>query len=187
MADSTHPTMSDITLTLARLADRVATDPSPRLDPFVSNSMRRLMQALRRFIPGLDTPPDLAASIRLTKAAYAAMEDNDKRTALSQALRGLSFSPHHPRLFYVAATSCFEYGAIEDGIRLLCHTLWIHGGHAAARRDLEALAGYIQERWPGSVLAGDPPLIDHVHLFEEVLGMGDAARSAGEHIEDEEV
>ena len=85
------------------------------------------------------------------------MEDNDAREALSRALRGLSFSPHHPGLYYVAATACFEYGAVEDAIRLLRHTLWIHPGHAAARRDLESLSAYLQERWtaPGSMTAAE--------------------------------
>ena len=34
------------------------------------------------------------------------LEDGDAREALSRALRGLSFSPHHPGLYFAAATAC---------------------------------------------------------------------------------
>ncbi len=155
MSPSAHPSLQDILDAFARLGERVAASPSSRLDPFVSVSLRRACEELRRFIPGLDTPPDPEAARFLARAAYAAMEDNDAREALSRALRGLSFSPHHPGLFFVAATACFEYGAVEDAIRLLRHTLWIHPGHSGARRDLEALSAYMAERWnaPGSFTA----------------------------------
>lgn len=146
MSESAHPSLQDILDALERMAERVAASPSSRLDPFVSVSMRRATEELRRYIPGLDTPPDAEAARFLARAAYAAMEDNDAREALARALRGLSFSPHHPGLFFVAASACFEFGAVEDAIRLLRHTLWIHPGHTAARRDLEALSAYLQER-----------------------------------------
>lgn len=157
MANSSHPSLQDITDAFARLGERVAASPSSRLDPFVSISLRRACEELRRFIPGLDSPPDPEAARFLARAAYAAMEDNDAREALSRALRGLSFAPHHPGLFFVAATACFEFGAVEDAIRLLRHTLWIHPGHTAARRDLEALSAYMAERWstPGELTAED--------------------------------
>lgn len=155
MANSSNPSLQDITDAYARLGERVAAAPSSRLDPFVSISMRRACEELRRFIPGLDAPPDPEAARFLARAAYAAMEDNDAREALSRALRGLSFAPHHPGLYFVAATACFEFGAVEDAIRLLRHTLWIHPGHSAARRDLEALSAYMAERWstPGAFTA----------------------------------
>lgn len=155
MSNSSQPSIQDITDAFARLGERVAASPSSRLDPFVSISLRRACEELRRFIPGLDAPPDPEAARFLARAAYAAMEDNDAREALSRALRGLSFAPHHPGLFFVAATACFEFGAVEDAIRLLRHTLWIHPGHTAARRDLEALSAYMQERWnaPGGFTA----------------------------------
>lgn len=155
MTPSAHPSLQDILDAFARLGERVSTSPGSRLDPFVSISLRRACEELRRFIPGLDSPPDPEAARFLARAAYAAMEDNDAREALSRALRGLSFSPHHPGLFFVAATACFEFGAVEDAIRLLRHTLWIHPGHAGARRDLEALSAYMQERWnsPGGFTA----------------------------------
>jgi hypothetical protein len=147
VSQSSQPSLQDILDAFARLGERVAASPSSRLDPFVSISLRRACEELRRFIPGLDAPPDPEAARFLARASYAAMEDNDAREALSRALRGLSFAPHHPGLFFVAATACFEFGAVEDAIRLLRHTLWIHPGHTAARRDLEALSAYMQERW----------------------------------------
>lgn len=152
MSPSSNPSLQDILDAFTRLGERVSASPGSRLDPFVSVSMRRACEELRRFIPGLDAPPDPEAARFLARAAYAAMEDNDAREALARALRGLSFAPHHPGLFFVAATACFEFGAVEDAIRLLRHTLWIHPGHSAARRDLEALSAYLQERWnaPGS-------------------------------------
>lgn len=155
MSESAHPTLQDILDAFERLAERVTVSPSSRLDPFVSVSMRRACEELRRFIPGLETPPDPEAARFLARAAYAAMEDNDARESLARALRGLSFSPHHPGLFFVAASACFEFGAVEDAIRLLRHTLWIHPGHTAARRDLEALSAYLKERWnsPGGFTA----------------------------------
>ena len=155
MSDSALPILQDILDAFERLGERVAVSPTSRLDPFVSASLRRGMEELRRFIPGLDTPPDSEAARFLARSAYAALEDGDSREALARALRGLSFAPHHPGLFFAAASACFEYGAVEDAIRLLRHTLWIHPGHTAARRDLEALNAYMRERWnsPGELTA----------------------------------
>ena len=166
MPPSQHPSLQDILDAFARLGERVAASPASRLDPFVSMSLRRACEELRFYIPGLDAPPDPEAARFLARSAYAAMEDNDAREALSRALRGLSFSPHHPGLFFVAATACFEYGAVEDAIRLLRHTLWIHPGHSAARRDMEALSAYLQERWnaPGGMTS------EEAAAFEEVRG-----------------
>lgn len=147
MSEPALPNLQDLLDAFERLADRVAAAPGSRLDPFVSNSLRRATEELRRFIPGLDAPPDPDAARFLVRAAYAALEDGDSREALARALRGLSFSPHHPGLFYAAASACFEYGAVEDAIRLLRHTLWIHPGHTAARRDLDSLSAYMRERW----------------------------------------
>jgi hypothetical protein len=159
VSDSTQPTLQDVLDALARLADRVAASPRSRLDAFVSTSLRRATTELRRWIPGLDAPPDPEAARFLVRAAYAALEDGDSREALARALRGLSFSPHHPGLWFVAASACFEYGAVEDAVRLLRHTLWIHPGHTAARRDLEALTAYLRERWeqPGELAAEAMP------------------------------
>ena len=153
MSDSTQPTLQDVLDALGRLADRVATSPRSRLDPFVSSTLRRSTAELRTYIPGLDAPPDPEAARFLVRASYSALEDGDAREGLARALRGLSFSPHHPGLWFVAASACFEYGAVEDAVRLLRHTLWIHPGHPAARRDLEALTAYLRDRWqqPGEM------------------------------------
>ena len=51
------------------------------------------------------------------------------------------------RLLGQASSACFEYGAVEDAVRLLRHTLWIQPGHTAARRDLKSLSAYLQHRW----------------------------------------
>ena len=147
MPESAHPSLKDILDAFEHLSERVAAAPGSRLDPFVSVSLRRSCEELRRFIPGLETPPDPEAARFLVRAAHAALEDNDAREALARALRGLSFAPHHPGLFFIAASACFEYGAVEDAVRLLRHTLWIHPGHVTARSDLEALHAYLQDRW----------------------------------------
>ncbi len=141
--------MEEILDALERLADRVATGSSARLDGFVSLSMRRACEELRRFIPGLDTPPDAEAARFMSRAAHAALEDGNAREALARSIRGLSLSPHDPGLYYMAASACFEFGAVEDAVRLLRHTLWLHPGHRPARRDLAALNLYLRDRWEG--------------------------------------
>lgn len=165
MSDSAHPSLQDILDAFERLADRITASPSSRLDPFVSVSLRRACEELRRYIPGLEPPPDAEAARFLARAAYAALEDNDVREALARSLRGLAFAPHHPGLFFVASSACFEFGAVEDAIRLLRHALWIHPGHAAARRDLEALTAFQKERW-GS--GEQPEFADHAPLDPEL-------------------
>ena len=147
MSEPIHPSLQDLLEAFQSLSDRVAESPETHLDPFVSQSLRKVCEELRYFIPGLDAPPDAEAARFLARAAFAAIEDGDSREALSRALRGLSFAPHHPGLFYVASSACFEYGAVEDAVRLLRHTLWIQPGHTAARRDLKSLSAYLQHRW----------------------------------------
>lgn len=149
MSDSTQPSMQEILDALERLADRVATGPGSRLDGFVSLSMRRACEELRRFIPGLDLPPDAEGARYLARAAHVSLEDGNAREALARTLRGMSLAPHHPGLYYLAASACFEFGAVEDAMRLLRHTLWIHPGHRPARRDLSALNLYLRDRWEG--------------------------------------
>ena len=168
LSESALPSLQDILDALERLSERTAVSPSSRLDPFISASLRRACEELRRFIPGLETPPDADAARFLARAAYAALEDGDSREALSRALRGLSFAPHHPGLFFAAASACFEYGAVEDAIRLLRHTLWIHPGHTAARRDLEALSAYMRERWsaPGDFTAEQEAALREAGVFD---------------------
>jgi hypothetical protein len=171
LAEPALPSLQDLLDAFERIAERVAVSPTSRLDPFVSASMRRACEELRRFIPGLDTPPDSDAARFLARAAYAALEDGDAREALARSLRGLSFAPHHPGLFFAAASACFEYGAVEDAIRLLRHTLWIHPGHTAARRDLEALSAYMRERWssPGDFTAEQEAALREAGVFDNEL------------------
>jgi hypothetical protein len=168
LSESALPTMQDILDAFERLSERVAAAPSSRLDPFVSASLRRACEELRRFIPGLEPPPDADAARFLSRAAYAALEDGDSREGLSRALRGLSFAPHHPGLFFAAASACFEYGAVEDAIRLLRHTLWIHPGHVSARRDMEALTAYLRDRWsePGDFTAEQEAALREAGVFD---------------------
>lgn len=149
MSESTHPSMQEILEAFERLAERVTSGSSSRLDGFVSLSLRRSCEELRRFVPGLDAPPDAAGARYMARGANAALEDGDAREALARAIRGLSLAPHHPGLYYLAASACFEFGAVEDAVRLLRHTLWIHPGHRPARRDLSALNLYLRDRWEG--------------------------------------
>jgi len=149
VSESTHPSMREILEAFERLAERVSSGSSSRLDGFVSLSLRRACEELRRFVPGFDTPPDAEGARYMARAANAALEDGDARETLARAIRGLSLAPHHPGLFYLAASACFEFGAVEDAMRLLRHTLWIHPGHRPARRDLSALNLYLRDRWEG--------------------------------------
>lgn len=188
MSNSQHPSLQDILDAFVKLGERVSASPASRLDPFVSMSLRRACEELRLYIPGLDAPPDPEAARFLARAAYAAMEDNDAREALSRALRGLSFAPHHPGLFFVAATACFEYGAVEDAIRLLRHTLWIHPGHSAARRDMEALSAYMQERWntPGSLTPDEAAAYEELRAAGPELAFEDLAEQETGFVYDDE-
>lgn len=145
MSDGNHPTISDITLALSRLADRVSESNAIALEPYVRYTLRRALQELELHIPGLDEPPDAESARRYAVAAEAALTRGQDREALARALRGLACSPHHPQLFFLAASACFELGAVEDALRLLYHTLWIHPGHVRARQDLEAITGFLEE------------------------------------------
>jgi tetratricopeptide (TPR) repeat protein len=146
MSSEHEPLMQDILDAFDRLAERVTISSSHRLDPFISSTLRKAMKALRRYIPGLEQVPDPEAARFLLRASYAAMEENDAREAMARAIRGLQYSPHHPGLWFVVATACFEYGAVEDAIRCLQHVVWIHPGYRAARRDLEALTSWAAEQ-----------------------------------------
>lgn len=145
MSESQHPTISDITLALARLADRVSESNAIALEPYVRYTLRRALQELEMHIPGLDAPPDAESARRYQVAAEAALTRGQDREALARALRGLACSPHDPNLTYLAASACFELGAVEDALRMLYHTLWIHPGHGKARQDLEAITGFLEE------------------------------------------
>ena len=136
--------MLDITLALSRLADRVADSDVAGVEPYVSFTLRRALAELELHIPGLEAPPDIEAAEHFSRSAEGALSEGEDREALSTALRGLSCAPHHPQLCYLAASACFELGAVEDAMRLLYHTLWIHPGHRNARTDLEALTAFLE-------------------------------------------
>lgn len=156
MRESSRISLHDIAVVLSHLADRVAADRAPGLDPIVTASLRRAIEELRRHIPGLVEPldPETARGHRI--AGDAALRDGRHREALAHALAGLAYSPHDPNLHYLAASSCFELGAPRDAIELLQHVLWIHPGHPQARLDLESLAAYTEGISPW--LVGSDPL-----------------------------
>ena len=144
MPDSSHPTILDITLALARLADRVADSKISGVEPYVSFTLRRALAELELHIPGLEPAPDTQAAEMFACSSEHALADGEDREALSRALRGLACAPHHPHLHYLAASACFELGAVEDALRLLYHALWIHPGHRQARQDLDALTAFLE-------------------------------------------
>ena len=144
MSAPSRPSLSDITRSLASLADRVAgSDESPP-EPYVTERLRSAVTALQSFIPGLEPAPDPEAARGMLRGAESALQRGDGRECLARALRGLSYAPHHPGLWYVAASASFELGGVEDALRLLYHTLWIHPGHRPARDDLQALTAFFE-------------------------------------------
>jgi len=145
VAEPWQPTLTDLTQALTELSDRVMESRNPTLDPYVSQTIRDVMFHLEYYIPGLDPVADADAARALAKASRAALERGDEREAMGRALRGLSFAPHDPELFYLAASASFEFGVVELAIRMLYHTLWIHPGHRAARADLESLSAFLDD------------------------------------------
>ncbi len=145
MSASSNPSLCEITRALAVLADRVVASNAVPPEPFVSQTLRVAVNALQGYVPGLDPPPDAEAAQGLLRGAETALHRGDEREAFSRAVRGLSFAPHDPRLWYLAATACFELGGVEDSLRLLYHTLWIHPGYAQARQDLEDITSWLEE------------------------------------------
>lgn len=143
---SPPPPIRDLMHALELLSDRVALPGPCGLEPVDVLTLRHLLDDLEKHIPGLEPPADPGAANALGRAAEVAMRRGDEREALSRALRGMSYSPHHPGLCYLAASACFEVGALEAAMRLLYHTLWIHPGHPAARSDLEALTTFLGEQ-----------------------------------------
>lgn len=144
MSQSPRPSIPEIALALEQLADRITRSEEDQLEPFVSHSLRAVVNALEFHIPGLDPAPDPEAADGMLRGAEAALNRGEEREALSRSLRGLAFSPHHPALWYMAGSACFEMGQVEDALRLLCHTLWVHPGHKTARADLEALTAFFE-------------------------------------------
>jgi len=140
-----QPTLLDLAQAFEKLADRMDEDERMVLDPYVEQAIRDAIFHLELYIPGLEAPFDADAARGLERASMAALERGDDREALARALRGLSHAPHDPGLFYAAASASFEAGAVELALRLLCHVLWIHPGHRAARGDLEALSAFLDD------------------------------------------
>lgn len=145
MSETWQPNIDDISDALTDLADRVSRDAASSVDPWVYESIRDVTAHLELHIPGLEDPPDRETARALSRSAQMALERGDDREALSRALRGLSYAPHDPSLFYLAASACFELGAVELALRLLYHTLWIHPGHRAARAELESLSAFLDD------------------------------------------
>jgi len=150
MSEPSRPQLHDITVVLAHLGDRARDDAGPGIDPIIAASLRRALEELERFIPGLDPAPDAEAAGSMLESARGALRRGRCRESLSRALRGLAFAPHHPDLHYVAGVSCLELGAVDPAIALLLHALWIHPGHPEARADLEALDAFAQGAWSGA-------------------------------------
>ena len=144
MSGSPRPSLPEIARALSSLADRVAASQETPPEPFVSERLRAASDALQKFIPGLEPAPDADAARGMLQSAELALQRGDGREGLIRALRGLAHAPHHPGLWYVAASACFELGGVEDALRLLYHTLWIHPGHRAARDDLQALTAFFE-------------------------------------------
>jgi hypothetical protein len=140
VTNSSHPSLAEISAVFAHLSDRVSAEPDRDLDPIVTLSLQRALIELRRFIPGLDTPPDPHAARFFASGARAALESGLYRDALARALRGLSFAPHDPNLFHLAGCACLELGSVRDSMDLMLHALWIHPGHPDALRDLQCLS-----------------------------------------------
>jgi len=181
LSKPSRPSIGEITLVLSHIADRVADDPSPRLDPILGASLRRSLEELQRFVPGLDAPPDPEAARFFRRASEAAFHDGLHRDALARALRGLSFAPHDPNLHYLAASACFELGAVHEAVLLLSHALWIHPGHPEARRDLlsfaapdDATAWGAAPPPEGDPLEGWEDMSAQSELRFEMLDAGDA-------------
>jgi hypothetical protein len=133
------PSLEELALLYAHLADRVASDPDATIDPTVAASVDQAVGALRRYIPGLDPAPDAQAARILAASATAALAQGRPGDALARALRGLSFAPLHPELHRLTGSACLEMGAARAGVASLMQALWIHPGYEAARDELNAL------------------------------------------------
>src|SRR5438876_807761 len=70
MSATPSPTIEEIRSILADMARCVAADQDPTLDPVIRAGIRRAVDELERFIPGLDPTPDpeRARLARLTRA-----------------------------------------------------------------------------------------------------------------------
>jgi hypothetical protein len=133
------PSLEELALLYAHLADRVAADPDAPIDPTVAASVDQAVGSLRQYIPGLEPPPDAQAARILAASASAALAHGRPGDALARALRGLSFAPQHPELHRLTGSACLEMGAARAGVASLVHALWVHPGYDAAREELDTL------------------------------------------------
>src|SRR5436190_5133652 len=111
MSKTPRRTLDEVQASLADLAHRVVVDPGNSLDLDLRDRLLDVIDELELFIPGLEPPADPNAARQLTAAAAAALGHGRPRIALARAMRGLSFSPHHAELFYLASSACFELAA----------------------------------------------------------------------------
>lgn len=139
-----YPRPEEITVILERLADRLAAGRGLRPDKVAGLSLHRLILGLRQRIPGLYQPPDYGAAKQLAASSAEAIKRGQVRAGLARALRGLSFSPHDPELWYLAAGGCLQMGMAETAVAILQYCLWVNPAHLPARRDLEALSAFHQ-------------------------------------------
>ncbi len=161
-SEPSHPSLDEIIVVLAHLANRAAAERGRNLDPIIGLSLDRAMTELKRHIPGLHEPPDRGAAAHLASASANALRRGKVRAALGRALRGLSFSPHHPDLWYLAGSACLQLGSAEIAIRLLQHSLWIHPRYRPALQDLESLAPFYDVQMEFHVEMDDEPQ-PHLH------------------------
>ena len=80
-----RPTLDEIAVVFAHLADRVAAERARSLDPVIRLSIARAITELRRHIPGLYTPPDAGAAAALASASADALRRGRLRAALARA------------------------------------------------------------------------------------------------------
>ena len=172
MSESSRPSLDEIAVVFAHLADRVAAERARALDPVVRLSIARAVNELKRHIPGLQAPADPGAAAALASASADALRRGRLRAALARALRGLSFSPHHPELHYLAGSACLQFGAAEEAVRLLQHALWIHPGYLPARQDLESLAAYHDDATPAPSADAGQPSTSRFELLDEERQQG---------------
>lgn len=141
MSIPSQDSLFELAQSFRQLATAVA-NSSDQTDVPIKRAIVDRVNELRSYIPGLDPPFDHDMAEDFCRASQLAVDRGDERLALVRALHGLSFAPHHPQLFYLAASACFELGWVELVIRFLYQALWIHPGYTDARNDLESLKAF---------------------------------------------
>ena len=179
MNEPALPSIEELTMLYAHLADRVSADPDAPVDPTVAATVDQAIGMLRRYIPGLDAPPDAQAARILAASASAALSHGRPGDALARALRGLSFAPQHPELHRLVGSACLELGAARAGVASLIHALWIHPGYEDAREELDTLHFSAEaEGHPGDPDLFDGPSPEPRLWFDEDADAGEEDRRA---------